>query len=431
MDTGLPINVDDLIHCRAIESSRVEFKATWDEHVKGATIRSICAFANDLLNLNGGYVVIGIEEQDGQPVLPPRGLDEMDVDLIQREIVGACRGSISPEYLPHVSVVDVQERRVIIVWVPAGENRPYEAPRRDRSGRAYWVRSGSATIEAQGDTRRQLLEQAAKIPFDDRRSLRGGPENISVGAVRKFLVDVRSHLAAIDLAPLDLFRKLRLLVPVNDHEVPRNVALLFFSDDPEEFFPGARIEVVQFGDDAGGDLIEERAFVGPLPDQIRSCLRYLNGLGGAVLRKDPGQAEVERAVPYPYEAMEEAIVNAVYHRSYDGIPEPVKVYLYPDCMKVASYPGPVPGIELDHFRTGRIPPVPARNRRIGEFLKDLRLAEGRGTGVPKIQRQMNENGSPQAIFEFDEGRTYFCVTLPVNPRYQALHAMREAGHLNP
>src|SRR5208283_3071559 len=70
------------------------------------------------------------------------------------------------------------------------------------------------------------------------------------------------------------------------------------------------IEVVQFGDDAGGDLIEEKKFPGPLPGQIKSSLNYLDGSGGNLPRKIAGQAEVERTVAYPYEAMEEAIVNA-------------------------------------------------------------------------------------------------------------------------
>ncbi len=99
-------------------------------------------------------------------------------------------------------------------------------------------------------------------------------------------------------------------------------------------------------------------------------------------------------------------------------------------MEIISYPGPSPGIKREHLTLNQtVPPVPARNRRIGEFLKELRLAEGRGTGIPKIQRKMQENGSPEARFDFDDERTYFRAILPVHPRYQALHALREAAHL--
>ncbi len=432
MPQDLLINLDDLLHCRSVERSRLEFKEGWDDNIKDAVVRTVSAFANDLYNLNGGYIILGIKTDDkGNPILPPEGLDNYDRDKIQREIVGECKGKISPEYIPQVSPEIFQDKTILVIWAPGGDNRPYEAPKKGgHSGRGYHVRSGSATMEATGDIQRQLIEQTAKIPFDDRRSLTGKVEDISPFLVKKYLEDVRSYFSRDVISNINqIYRDMKIVVPVNSHEVPKNVALLFFSENPGEFFNGAHIEVVQFGDD-DGDLIEEKEFRGPLNQQIKSCLNYLNSMGGALLKKVPGQAEVEKTVPYPYEAMEEALVNAVYHRSYESTPEPVKVYLYPDRMEIISYPGPVAGIQLKHFEPGQsVPQVPARNRRIGELLKELRLAEGRGTGVPKIRRRMQENGSPAAKFDFDETRTYFRVTLPVHPKYRILHTLRTASHL--
>jgi len=56
-----------------------------------------------------------------------------------------------------------------------------------------------------------------------------------------------------------------------------------------------------------------------------------------------------------------------------------------------------------------------RNRRIGDFLKELELTEGRGTGIPKIQRAMQSNGSPPAEFKTDDDRTFFTIVLPMRP----------------
>lgn len=430
---GIPINIDNLVHSRSVEDSRREFKSAWNDSVKDSTVRTVCAFANDLLNLNGGYVVLGIEsDEDGRPILPPRGLDGLDVDLIQREIRGQCN-RIDPDYQPLMFPELYQGKSILIVWAPGGDNRPYQAPKRGQSGgRAYYVRQGSETVEATGATLTQLMEQAARIPYDDRRSLVATMEHISPLLVRRFLAGVRSDLVrgGVNVADLDLYRQMRLVVRLNDHYAPRNSAVLFFNETPDSFFPGARIEIVRFGDDAGGDLIEERAIGGPLDEQVKLTVEHLNSHAVVMLRKRPGEAEVERLVAYPYEAMEEAVVNAVYHRSYDNNPEPTKVYLYPDRMEIISYPGPQQGIERRHLEPeGRVPPIPARNRRIGEFLKELRLAEGRGTGLPKIRRTMEENGSPAPEFDFDEDRTYFRVTLPVHPRYKVIHELREGALL--
>jgi predicted HTH transcriptional regulator len=76
-----------------------------------------------------------------------------------------------------------------------------------------------------------------------------------------------------------------------------------------------------------------------------------------------------------------------------------------------------------------IPPVSARNRRIGELLKELRLAEARGTGLTKIYRAMRLNGSPAPRFDFDATRSYFRITLPIHPGSLGIEALRNAAQL--
>lgn len=426
---GLPFALTDLLHQRTIESNRVEFKAGWDELIAESVVRTACAFANDLLNLNGGYILLGVEEQEGRPVLPARGLGDRNLDELQKKIRGAC-SRIEPDYQPLVFVEHFEARPLLILFCAGGDNRPYQAPRKKGEGRAFYVRQGAETVEAQGDTLRQLMALTAKVPFDDRRNLEATVRDLSPTLVRRFLAEVGSHLADSPSEDAALYRRLRIVAPVNAHEVPRNVGLLFFHDDPERFFPGARIDVVRFPDDASGDRLEERTFRGPLPEQIRASLSYLAGMSGTLVVKRRERPEADRTPAYPMEAVREALINAVYHRGYDGPPEPVKVYLYPDRLSITSYPGPHPGILAEHFAEGaELPAVPARNRRIGDFLKELRLCETRGTGIPKIRRELRKNGSPPPEFRFDEGRTYFEVTLPLHREHvvEKAHTMREAG----
>lgn len=58
-----------------------------------------------------------------------------------------------------------------------------------------------------------------------------------------------------------------------------------------------------------------------------------------------------------------------------------------------------------------------RNRRLGEFLKELDLTEGRATGIPTIQDELKANGSPKATIETDEERTYFLIDIPCHPEF--------------
>ena len=51
---ALPVNVDDLIHQRVVENTRIEYKADWNPE---PILHSITAFANDFDNLGGGYII--------------------------------------------------------------------------------------------------------------------------------------------------------------------------------------------------------------------------------------------------------------------------------------------------------------------------------------------------------------------------------------
>ena len=91
MTVALPINIDSLLRRRTIEGERVEYKAAWNPQ---SILRTLGAFANDFHNLGGGYVVLGVEEQDGRPVLPPKGLDPDSIDAIQKELLNlGCQAS--------------------------------------------------------------------------------------------------------------------------------------------------------------------------------------------------------------------------------------------------------------------------------------------------------------------------------------------------
>jgi len=121
--------------------------------------------------------------------------------------------------------------------------------------------------------------------------------------------------------------------------------------------------------------------------------------------------------PYfgPLAAIEEAVVNAVYHRSYE-IREPIEVRITGEDLVVLSFPGPDRSIKMQDLRAGRAVSRRYRNRRVGEFLKELDLTEGRSTGMSKILRVMSANGSPVPEIETDGDRTYFLIRLPVHER---------------
>ena len=112
---ALPINIEDLLNKRKVESNRIEFKASWNPD---KIYHTICAFATDLENTGGGYILIGVKEENGIAKRPVKGIKESEIDQILKDMVG-YDAKISPAYLCKVSPEEIDGRTILVIWVPA------------------------------------------------------------------------------------------------------------------------------------------------------------------------------------------------------------------------------------------------------------------------------------------------------------------------
>ena len=238
--------------------------------------------------------------------------------------------------------------------------------------------------------------------------------SIDLSLVQKYLKDIDSALFGQKIEPIHLYEKLQLVHPVTEQMfTPRNVALLFFHPKPHEFFMGASTEIAVFTHD--NEAKEEVLITGPIDQQIKKCLRFILDI--------PKKESCHAMIAYPERALREAVVNAFHHRSYERcVPDRIKIHIKPKFIDIISYPGPDPSLNQEDFsEDGEVPPVPSRNRRIADFLKSLKLAEGRYTGVGTIFRSMKDNNNPNPKFDFKE--SYSRVRLPGHPKY-IVHSVR-------
>ena len=280
----------------------------------------------------------------------------------------------------------------------------------------YYIRRYASTIEAKGEDEHELISLTAKVPFDDRFNQAAGVGDLSRRLMLEFLRDVGSELseAAVNISVDDLGRQMNVVGGPVEAVLPKNVGLLFFNEHPRQFFPATQIDVVWFPEGAGGDRFDEKIFEGPIDRIAKDALHYIQNtyLTQTVIKHDD-RAEADRFWNFPYAAIEEAVINAVYHRSYE-IREPIEVRITPQDFVVLSFPGPDRSIKMEALRQGKGVSRRYRNRRIGEFLKELDLTEGRSTGISKILKAMKTNGSPLPEFETDEDRSYFLIRLPIH-----------------
>lgn len=415
---ALPIAIDRLLHDEVVESTRIEFKGGFNP---SPIMRTVCAFANDIDNIGGGYIVVGVEEFDSRPVLPPRGLEPSQIDGILQQLHNLCH-LIEPLYQPIVEPVQFDEKWLIVIWVPGGHGRPYKVPKdvlaKDKSNKRYYIRKFSSTVIASPDEEKELFYISSTIPFDDQPNLAASVDDLSRPLLREHLREVNSDLYQLSetMETADIAEAMQLVAGPPEDRHPRNVGILMFSDHMESFFRYARIEVVDLPDPTGEGMTEQ-VFRGPIQHQLVSSLSYI---AGHVIQKrtfkHEGTPVAEVVANYPYAAVEEILSNATYHRSY-AIQEPITVRITPAAMEITSFPGFDRSISQERIAAYDLRCDRYRNRRIGDFLKELGLSEGRNTGYPKAFAALAANGSPRPTFLMDENRGYLTVRLEVHPAF--------------
>ena len=394
---ALPVNIHELLSGKTVEWERIEFRKGWDPE---RTLKTICAFANDFNNWGGGYIILGIAENNGMPILPPAGLHLRQIDSIQKELNNLCR-KIIPNYFPITEPIKIDGKTILILWCPGGSTRPYKCP--DTLGQKpnyfYFIRRFSSTVRPTMEEEKELISMANHVPFDDRVNHNSQLNNLNLLEIRSYLNEIGSEMERelSNLSMAEIARRMNIAEGSDEYLLPKNVGLLFFAQHPQKFFPSAQIELVIFQDEAGTEYTE-KIFSGPLHRQLRNALNYIeNSVITEKVVKVRGQAEALRCFNYPYQAVEEALANAVYHRGYDN-DSPIEVRIYPNRLDIISFPGPLPPLDRMKLKNLQIDVRRYRNRRIGEILKELHLTEGRSTGIPTILREMKKKHLASADF---------------------------------
>ena len=415
---ALPINIEDLLKKRKVEGSRIEFKKGWNPT---DVYRSICAFANDFDNLGGGYILVGVEEKNGIANRPVTGINVDAVDGILKQMVG-FNNMLDPYYLPRTSVEEVDGKPILVIWVPSGVNRPYAVPS-DVLAKAkqmkYYIRSGSSSIVAKGEALEELRDMANRVPFDDRPNPNIAMSDISMVLLRDYLAKIGSKLeASLFTQPLNqTLEQMDLMDGPTENRMIKNVAAMMFCEHPEKFFKYTQIDIVTFpqGRTNGPNNFSETTIRGSVPQLINGALTYLkNNIIREFVVKQKDVPESIRYFNYPVQALEEIIVNSLYHRDYQ-LYEPIEISIEPDGIHILSFPGPDRTISNVAIKEGdRLISRRYRNRRLGDFLKEMDLTEGRSTGIPTVQDELQKNGSPRASIETNDERSFINVFVPIH-----------------
>ena len=375
--------------------------------------------------MGGGYILIGVEEKNGIAVRPVKGVEEQEIDKIQKEILG-YNNSIIPAYFPKVIIEEVDAKMIVVLWVTTGIQRPYKVPEhvtaKKEKKHYYYIRYASNSVHANPEQERELINMTNYAPLDARPNFDASENDISVALLIDHLNETKSKLAkqVTERGVMAVLNDMQLLVGPPEQQYISNAALMMFCEHLDKFFPYTQVEIVRFPDGSiknPNNFKEFPVIKGSVPMMIKRTMQTLQDLViEEMVTKVNYQMEAIRRFNYP-QALEEVVVNAFYHRDYLSY-QSIMIEIEPELIRIISFPGIDRSIPQRVIEEGeRFSSRYYRNKRLGEFLKELDLSEGKSTGIPTIQEELRNNGSPKARFFTDDDRRAVTVEIPIHPDF--------------
>ncbi len=269
------------------ENQHLEFKQLWkDDHLK-----TICAFANG----EGGRLLIGVDDNGAiLGVDDAKSLLEILPNKINNKL--ALLVDVTENWQDGKNYIEISVQGTFAPVSYAGK---------------FYKRSGSNTVELSGSNLTNFLLRKYGKTWDDIAEEKFSLADIDPDTIEKFKRLAKDRVPDIqDEQDIEtLLRKLNLY----DGDQLKRAAILLFGKNPQQFYIQSHSKIGRFlseTDIQSSDIIEGNLInqVDLIMDVLR--LKYLKAY---ISYEGMHRRET---LEYPYDALREAIINALIHRDY-------------------------------------------------------------------------------------------------------------------
>ncbi|MEZ7508185.1 helix-turn-helix domain-containing protein [Cloacibacterium sp. Arc13] len=348
------------------EGYNAEFKVNFPSKIKEVT-EEVCAFANAA----GGTLLIGVDDKNT--------VQGVTFDNAKRSALQNSIGEISPTLHCEIYTAEVEGKEIIVIEVPSGDNKPYVL-----SG-AIYVRQGPnsqklTTVEEMRD----FFQQADRIYFDEAPCKAIDiAKDIPEENIRQF-----RELAGFNgtIADEQIFNNLKLYTK---DTFLKNGAVLFFAQNPEQFFEKAVVRCIAFEGTDKRFIIDDKLMQGTLYQQFLQTMEWLKGkLDVRYDIEGVGSQPRKEIWEIPETVFREAIINALAHRDYYEKGARITIELFTDRVEISNPGGLVSGIPRNEFGKRSL----SRNPLIFGLFERIRMVEQIGSGIVRMRDLMIEAG---------------------------------------
>ena len=375
------------------ETDRVEFKESLGGSAPNDIREAICAFANDLPGHDRpGVVLVGVRDDgsvSGSPITDEllRQLADMKTD-----------GNIVPPPSITVERRSLSGGEVAVVTVQPSDSPPVRC--RGRIHVRIGPRRGTAT--AQDERILNEKRRYGDTPFDLRPVSQATLKDLNLSFFEHDYLEqafAPEVLAANDRTLEERLAAAKMIVSPED-ATPTVLGMLVLGKNPQHFLNGAYVQFLKLdGTEITDTIIDSESIGGSISNVIQSLDGKLKSHNRVAVDILSGPIEKRKSL-YPLDAVQQITRNAIMHRAYESTNAPVHVHWFNDRIAVTNPGGLYGAVTASAF--GQPGVVDYRNPNLAEAMRNLRLVQRYGIGIPLARRLLRENGNPEPEFSFPE-----------------------------
>lgn len=321
-------------------------------------------------NAKGGLLIIGVSDNSDIT-----GLNRDDISRLNQLIGNVINSKITPPIYPLVEIKTIDNKKILIVTISEGTNKPYATNKG-----IYLTKAGSDKRKISPEELRRLFAESKKLFADEEIIPNSDITDINTELFYQFLFIDNAQI--LDKLKQGLLTLENLLENRELHRY-KHLTLagnLMFGLTPQRYCPSFYIDCVYFnGDDISVDqFISKDTIKGTFAELYKQSLNFLKS---NLSKKQIDKEFNSRAVlEIDERILTELIVNALVHRDY-YINASIKIFMFNNRVEIIS-PGKLTNLlTVEKIKNGI---SIHRNPILNSICKTILPYSGYGSGIKRI-----------------------------------------------
>ncbi len=396
------------------EMDRIEAKSA--AHGIGKSfLETVSAYSNEP-GLGGGYILLGITENEETDVSKYRITGIADPDKLQNEIASQCRQCFNFPIRPIIKVISQPQGCILLVYI--SESNTHEKPVYIKSrgiDEGAYRRIGSSDQICTREDLDLLYQLRSKRKYDETLVENASFEDFEPEAIKQYRHErakIKLDAQELSYSDEDLLKAVRAIETEKGVTLPTIGGLLLFGKKMalRRLFPLKN--QVDYMLVEGRDWVTDsekrytafemcEALITGIPrliSQIMTDIRQVFALEEDKIRRKDNPV-------IPRMVIRESVVNALMHKDY-RVTSPTQIIKYANRTEFRNV-----GYSLKPQEQLGLPGSMLRNPILAQVFRDIHYAEGKGTGIGTMRDEMKKANLSVPLIESDRFSNLFVLTL--------------------